>query len=79
MIDGRSAELLGILLRNKKCVDMFFCSECPISDICKEISKKQPRIFNFDNEFKDDVFNEIIKKLDEKNILTKDQLFEFLL
>lgn len=79
MIDGRSAELLGILLRNKKCVDMFFCSECPIINICKEISEKQLQVFTLASEFKDEVFNEIIKKLDEKNILTEDQLFEFLL
>ena len=79
MIDGRNAELLGVILRNRRCVGLVRCAECPIINICKEIADKQPRVFTLANEFKDDVFNEIIKKLDEKNILTKDQLFEFLL
>lgn len=79
MIDGRSAELLGIILRNRRCVGLVRCAECPIIDICKEIIEKQPRVFTLDSEFKNEIFNEIIEKLDEKNILTKDRLFEFLL
>lgn len=78
-IDGRSAELLGIILRNRRCIGLVLCAECPIINICKEIADKQPRVFTLAGEFNDEVFNEIIKKLDEKKMLTKDQLFEFLL
>lgn len=78
MIDGRSAELLRVILRNRACVGLD-CAECPILNICKEIADKQTQLFTLACEFQDEVFNEIIKKLDEKKMLTKDQLFEFLL